>query len=138
MTEPHDIRGLDGMGRTDLLALWQQVFDSPAPRMLSQSFLRRFIAFELQSRRHGGLSRQVTSILEKGPDKPQKVTSPALKPGARLLREWNDVTHVIDVSESGFAWNGTTYRSLSAIAREITGARWSGPRFFGLNRKAAK
>ncbi len=138
MTEPHDIRGLDGMGRTSLLALWQQIFDTPVPRMLSQSFLRRFIAFELQSRRHGGLSRQVTSILEKGPDKPQKVASPALKPGGRLLREWNGVTHVIDVSESGFTWNGTTYRSLSAIAREITGAHWSGPRFFGLNRKAAK
>jgi len=65
-----------------------------------------------------------------------KVSSPALKPGGRLLREWNGVTHVVDVTDGGFVWKGETWRSLSAIAREITGAHWSGPRFFGLNGKA--
>jgi hypothetical protein len=55
-----------------------------------------------------------------------------MKAGGRILREWNGVTHVVDVLDLGFRWNGTTYRSLSAIARAITGARWSGPRFFGL------
>jgi hypothetical protein len=52
--------------------------------------------------------------------------------GTRLVREWNGKTHHVDVVQSGFVWNGGRYGSLSAIAREITGARWSGPRFFGL------
>jgi hypothetical protein len=57
---------------------------------------------------------------------------PALRPGTRLVREWNGRTHVVDVSEDGFVFDGKTYRSLSAIAKRITGAHWSGPRFFGL------
>jgi len=138
MSLPGDLRDLDGMGRPELLALWQEVFDTPAPRMLSQPFLRRFIAFEVQSRRHGGLPRKVTAAIEKGTGKSQPAASPALKPGGRLLREWNGVTHVVDVTEDGFEWNGQSYRSLSAIAREITGAHWSGPRFFGLKGKAVK
>ncbi len=138
MRLPGDIAELEELARPVLLALWQAMFDAPAPRMLSQPFLRRFIAFEMQSRRHGGLPRAVTAALGKGTDAKPKASSPALKPGGRLLREWNGVTHVVDVTEQGFAWNGTNYRSLSAIAREITGAHWSGPRFFGLSGKAAQ
>ena len=59
-------------------------------------------------------------------------SKPHLAPGTRLLREWNGRTHQVDVTDDGFVWNGETYRSLSAVARAITGARWSGPRFFGL------
>jgi Protein of unknown function (DUF2924) len=62
----------------------------------------------------------------------ERRASPTLQPGARLLREWNGTTHVVDVLPDGFLWNGASHRSLSAIARAITGARWSGPRFFGL------
>jgi hypothetical protein len=62
----------------------------------------------------------------------ERKASPKIKPGARLLREWNGTTHVVDVLPDGFLWNGTRHRSLSAIARAITGARWSGPRFFGI------
>ena len=62
-------------------------------------------------------------------------SAPALKPGGRLLREWNGTTHVVEVLDDGFLWNGETYRSLSVIARTITGSHWSGPRFFGLNKK---
>lgn len=138
MTNSVDIGKLDGLDRPDLVALWQQMFEQPAPKMLSQPFLRRFLAFELQSRRHGGLPRQVTAALEKDQKHAPRPQSPALKPGGRLLREWNGVTHVVDVAEDGFVWKDRRYRSLSAIAREITGAHWSGPRFFGLNGKAAK
>lgn len=133
-----EIANLEAMGRSQLLDLWQEIFEEPAPKMLSQPFLRRFLAFELQSRRQGGLSRRVRSVLEKGQAEKPTPTSPAMKPGGRLLREWNGVTHVVDVSDSGFSWNGRSWRSLSAIAREITGAHWSGPRFFGLSGKAAK
>ncbi|WP_170369253.1 DUF2924 domain-containing protein [Ruegeria arenilitoris] len=138
MTFPAEIAELEAMDRKGLLLLWQQLFDRPAPTMLSQPFLRRFLAFELQARRHGGLSRKVTAALDKGADQKPRPTPPALKPGGRLLREWNGVTHVVDVTEDGFAWNGRSYRSLSAIAREITGAHWSGPRFFGLTGKGAR
>ncbi len=138
MTKTSDVADLAAMGRSDLVTLWQQLFDQPAPAMLSQPFLRRFIAFEMQSRRHGGLPRQVEATLEKGSGKKPRPTCPALKPGGRLLREWNGVTHVVDATEEGFTWNGRSYRSLSAIAREITGAHWSGPRFFGLTGKPAK
>ena len=58
--------------------------------------------------------------------------APTLQSGARLVREWNGVNHVVEVIEGGYVWNGDRHRSLSAIARAITGARWSGPRFFGL------
>jgi hypothetical protein len=60
------------------------------------------------------------------------IQAPAPRPGTRLVREWNGRTHVVDVSEDGFVFDGKTYRSLSAIAKRITGAHWSGPRFFGL------
>jgi hypothetical protein len=60
--------------------------------------------------------------------------SPAIpvRPGTRLMREWNGRMHLVDVTDNGFVFDGKTYRSLSAIARRITGAHWSGPRFFGL------
>ncbi len=138
MTKTSDVVDLAAMDRSDLVTLWQQLFDQPAPAMLSQPFLRRFIALEMQSRRHGGLPRQVKAKLEKGSKKIPRPACPALKPGGRLLREWNGVTHVVDVTEDGFVWNSRSHRSLSAIAREITGAHWSGPRFFGLTGKIAK
>ncbi|WP_425415747.1 DUF2924 domain-containing protein [Paracoccus chinensis] len=53
--------------------------------------------------------------------------------GGRLLRKWNGTTHVVEIRSEGYFWNGRFWRSLSAITREITGAQWSGPRFFGLN-----
>ena len=62
----------------------------------------------------------------------ERKASPTLQPGSRLLREWNGTTHVVDITDAGYVWNGKSHRSLSAIAREITGARWSGPRFFGI------
>ena len=66
------------------------------------------------------------------PNSVSVVASASLKPGTRLVREWNGRTHVVDVSEDGFVFDGKTYASLSAIAKRITGAHWSGPRFFGL------
>ncbi|PPB81349.1 Protein of unknown function (DUF2924) [Albidovulum inexpectatum] len=136
MNWPDDVRKLEAMDRPALTALWQELFDTPVPRGLSQPFLRRFIAFELQARRHGRLPRAVAAAIEKGTGGTPRRVSPRLKPGGRLVREWNGVTHVVDVTEDGFAWNGRSYRSLSAIARAITGAHWSGPRFFGLSGKA--
>jgi hypothetical protein len=66
------------------------------------------------------------------PAKPAGDAKPRLEPGIRLVREWNGRTYSVDVIEGGFVWDGRVHRSLSVIARMITGARWSGPRFFGL------
>lgn len=62
----------------------------------------------------------------------ERKPSPTLQPGALLLREWNGTTHVVDIPPEGFVWNGSPHRSLAAIARAITGAHWTGPRFFEL------
>jgi hypothetical protein len=131
------ISDLETMDRAALLAAWSTVFGAPAPKSISRPFLRRFLAFELQARRTGGLPKAVAAALTRSDGKaPAKAACPALRPGGRLIREWNGVTHIVDVTETGFVWRGETWRSLSSIAREITGAHWSGPRFFGLNGKA--
>ena len=132
------VADLETMNRAALLTTWSDLFGAPAPKGISRTFLRRFLAFELQARHAGGLSKQTLAALTRSgtASRPTSVT-PALKPGGRLLREWNGITHVVDVTESGFTWRAETWRSLSVIAREITGAHWSGPRFFGLSGKAA-
>ena len=122
------------MDRTALLDVWAEVFGTPVPKRLSSPFLRRFLAFEIQAKSSGGLPKGFAGKLEKAARQDPRATSPALKPGGRLIREWNGVTHVVDVVESGFIWHGERYASLSPIARAITGARWSGPRFFRLRR----
>lgn len=138
MSPPVAVTDLEAMERPELLDLWREVFGRPAPKSLSRPFLCRFLAFELQSRRHGGLPARVKTALDKGPGARPRTAGPALKPGGRLLREWNGTTHVVDVTEDGFRWNGQTWRSLSVIARAITGAHWSGPRFFGIAGKTAR
>ena len=130
MTRPTVVE-IEAMDRAALLAAWGQVFRTPVPRGLSQPFLRRFLAFEVQARRMGGLPRGFVKRLERQVAGTALPAGPA--PGGRLLREWNGTTHAVDVVDDGYRWNGETYRSLSAVARAITGARWSGPRFFGIS-----
>ena len=126
---------LETMDRAALVAAWSDVFKTPPPKSLSQAFLRRFLANEIQTRRSGGASKATHRVLAKRSDETPPATAPKLAPGGRLIREWNGVTHIVEVVADGFRWRGETWRSLSAIAREITGAHWSGPRFFGLNGK---
>ena len=123
---------IEAMDRVALIATWDRLFGTPVPKSLSRSFLRRFIAFEVQARRYGGLPKGFVADLERQVAAARTSSCPALKPGGRLLREWNGVTHSVEVTETGYRWKRETYASLSAVARAITGARWSGPRFFGL------
>lgn len=125
---------IETMDRAALTAAWDAVFGTPVPKRLSSPFLRRFLAFEVQGRNSGGLPKGFVAKLTKAARNTPSACCPALKPGGRLIREWNGVTHVADVVDGGFLWNGQRYASLSPIARAITGARWSGPRFFGLKR----
>lgn len=147
MTGPLDIAGLETLGREGLVALWAEVIKGPVPRQLSQPVLRRVLAFELQARRQGGLGKGFLKRLEAAVGADARLGTRAdaaaprgaarrLAPGARLLRDWNGTTHIVDVTADGFLWQGRSYRSLSVIARTITGAHWSGPRFFGLKEAA--
>jgi hypothetical protein len=127
--------GLDeiaAMDRPALVTTWTDILGRPPARKISMPLMRQLLGFEVQARRYGGLPAglvQKLTRLEKGRDPTPAVR---LDTGGRLLREWNGITHVVDVTPQGYLWRGTTWRSLTAIAREITGAHWSGPRFFGL------
>ena len=136
-TEDPTIHDLEALDRGDLIALWQQMLEAPPPRRMSQVLMRRILAFEIQARAQGGLPARVRRALGTPEDRARPRT-PGLQPGGRLLREWGGRTHVVDVIEDGFVWGGETYRSLSIIARRITGAHWSGPRFFGLGKGGGK
>lgn len=102
--------------------------------------LRRLLAQRLQEKRHGRLPLLVGRELERVSGSGGAPSAPAgkvitLSVGTRLIREWNGQTIAVEVIEAGFLWNDRTWRSLSEIAREVTGAHWSGPRFFGLKRR---
>ena len=130
------IADIEVMDRVALITAWSDVFGTLVPKRLSSPFLRRFLAFELQARQFGGLPKGFIDRLDRADAVKPETRSPALKPGGRLIREWNGTTHAVDVVDGGFLWNGQRFASLSPIASAITGARWSGPRFFGLKRTA--
>jgi hypothetical protein len=104
-----------------------------APRV-SRDLLVRALAYRVQERAFGGLSRASLKRLRELADDPEPPPDPAasLRPGAKLVREWHGRTHVVVVTDTSFDYAGSTYRSLTEIAKLITGAHWSGPRFFGL------
>ena len=126
---------------SDLRSDWRRLYRLSPPKRLSRDLLIRGIAYRLQEQSYGGLSRNILNQLVTSDDKTQIKAEPrskkpvpiTLKPGTRLVREWRGQTLSVLVSEDGcFDWNGRRYASLSMIAREVTGAHWSGPRFFGL------
>lgn len=126
------IEALAQMGRKGLLDLWPKVMGTVVPRSMSQGLLRRFLAFELQARNFGGLGKaDLAEIVRLGVGSSRSKTA-RMAQGSRFLREWNGVTHVVELTEAGYLWSGEVYTSLSAIAKSITGAHWSGPRFFGV------
>lgn len=125
--------------RDELIICWRRAYGRPPPTGISRQLLELAAAWTLQAKNRGGLSaktkRRLKRIVAAGePQAPAKL-SHRLEPGTRLAREWNGKTHVVDMTAEGALYEGKTYRSLSAAARAITGARWSGPRFFGLDRK---
>ena len=127
-----EIAGLCGLARADLIERWIELHGSPPMKTMTEALLARGIAFEMQVRQIGGLTaaeRKALGALARGRSNP----SPgALKAGTRLYRSWRGVTQEVLVLEGGYGWRGKSYASLSEVARAITGTRWSGPRFFGL------
>lgn len=128
------------MTTAELRREWQRLYNSDAPK-LSYDLLVLGIAYKLQEIEHGGLGKATLRKLRmlakrlRDTGKVGPIPMLGLKPGARLVREWHGRTHTITVTEGGFAYNGETYASLTKIAKKITGAHWSGPRFFGMSGK---
>ncbi|WP_081639574.1 DUF2924 domain-containing protein [Euryhalocaulis caribicus] len=128
---------LESLDRDRLCELWSREMDAPLPHRLSRTWMIRFIADALEAKAYGALPLRVQKRLAAAA-KMHCRSTPRLKPGARLVREWNGIVYTVDVREAGFEWRGERYRSLSAVARAITGARWSGPRFFGLTDRSGR
>ena len=131
---------LPGTPHGALRAEWRRLYRSEPPKRVSRDLLELGIACKLQERALGGMSaalkRRITDLAKTMETRGDLARARAmmLKPGARLMREWRGETHDVRVLEDGFEWRGQRWRSLSAIAREITGTQWSGPRFFGLEK----
>jgi hypothetical protein len=114
---------------------WRVIFGRTPPAGLSKDLLGRMIAWRLQEQAFGGLDRDSLSFLE-GLARHGGSPRRHLKPGTVLVRDYHGQRHTVTVAPDGFNWQGTTYASLSAIARAITGTAWSGPRFFALARSS--
>jgi Protein of unknown function (DUF2924) len=133
------IAELQALQTQALRELWVEAFGAPAPKRLSHDLLLRALAYHVQEQALGGLRavtrRRLTRAVQDLGSERRPLTGPVvIKPGTRLLREWQGAVHEIIVLEKGVHYRGETWQSLSAVAREITGARWSGPLFFGLRR----
>ena len=133
-----ELASLATMTYSELHLAWHRHFRSVPPKKISRNILELAIAWKIQESAWGGLgaaaNRQVAELaraMESGSNL-AKARTVSCKPGARLLRNWEGVTHEVMVVEDGFVWGGKTWGSLSVIAGEITGTHWSGPRFFGL------
>jgi hypothetical protein len=125
---------------------WRRLYKADASPHLSRELLIRAVAYRMQEVALGGLRpepqrqlRQIAMELKEGGAARIRLR-PQLKPGTRLMREWRGRTYEVVILDDGFCWQGTQYRSLSSIARKITGTAWSGPLFFGLkqNRSASR
>ena len=132
---------LGALGEMDYDALqheWRRLYRQHPPRRVSRDLLMLGVAWKIQEKTYGGLGvatkRRLDNLaraMEQDGDIARNRVA-HLKPGAKLLREWQGKSHSVIVLEDGFEWGGKRWRSLSAIARAITGAHWSGPRFFGV------
>jgi hypothetical protein len=138
----HNVKHLEALEIDALRAGWRQIFKSSPPGSARKEFLIRILAYAAQGQTHKALSKScVKALREFEPAKRLTDSQPAapereLLPGARLIRQWGGTPHEVMVMNRGYAYRGSTYASLSEIARHITGARWSGPRFFGLKKSS--
>ena len=128
----------------ELTARWQSLMGRPPPKAASRIFMMRALTYEFQAQRRPDLSQAhkkvLTQAVQQACPTPGSMRSPpvkprvALVPGSRLVREWNGKTYTVCVVQEGFVYRDKVWGSLSAIVKDITGAHWSGPRFFGLHK----
>jgi hypothetical protein len=123
-------RSLEALGLEDLRAEWRRRYGVP-PTLRSPVLLRHLLAWRIQADAMGGLDPGLLRQLRRVADS-RTSRGPALEAGSRLAREWQGRLHEVEIREQGVFYEGRRYKSLSAVARAITGSRWNGPRFFGL------
>jgi hypothetical protein len=123
-----EVRALEHLNLHGLRDEWRRRYGEP-PKMRSTELLARLLAWRIQSDAFGGLDAATIRLLTSEQSPPPR---PALSAGSQLTREWQGRVHEVDVLDSGFRYDGRDYRSLSHVARNITGTRWNGLRFFGL------
>ena len=136
------LAALKNMTVNELKAEWQALFDAPAPNN-SRTFLESRLAYRIQELTYGGPDKQTRRLLDLLADEVEgtltrkaQIADPRNPVvGTKLIREWDGITHTVTVLKEGFEWGGQRYKSLSAVARAITGTRWNGYRFFGLRER---
>ena len=136
------LAALKAMSVKELKAEWQTLFDAPAPNN-SRTFLENRLAYRIQELTSGGPDKQTRRLLDLLADEVEgtltrkaQIADPRNPVvGTKLIREWDGVAHTVSVLKDGFEWEGKRYKSLSAVARSITGTRWNGYRFFGLRER---
>lgn len=146
MIDPDLSSEIGALADLDLSALrqrWLELYCSTAPARMSRQLFVQAIAYRLQEKAIGGLPRALRMRLDNGEtynggtakgNRARLSVQRRVKPGTQFLREWQGRTHKVTATDDGrFLYRGKVYRSLSTIARTITGTRWSGPAFFGLN-----
>ena len=146
------VNSIPALPRGDLIAHWEQYHGTQPHKLISTRLLVMAVAYAVQVVHRGGMAKRTRKELLRLAEaagvpakamsanghlrptatKPRSGFNARPRPGTRFVREWNGKSHVVEVVDKGFAWQGKTYRSLSAIAGMITGTRWSGPRFFGV------
>lgn len=136
------LAALPSMTIAALRAEWRRLYRHHPPAKLRRDTLELAVAWQLQAQALGGVPApakrrlgELAGQLTTGSDLP-RARRVVLKPGARLVRQWGGETHEVLVTEHGFVWRERSWKSLSVIAREMTGTRWSGPRFFGVDRSS--
>ena len=134
-----ELAGLPGLPRKALVERWEKAYGRPPPKGISRRLLEYSAAYYLQVKVFGGLKPSVRRKLRPPANGKKVINTPflprktkTLQPGTRLVREWHGQIYSVEITENGFRCDGEYYSSLSKVANAITGARWSGPRFFGL------
>jgi hypothetical protein len=136
------LAALKAMSVNELKTEWQALFDAPAPNN-SRTFLESRLAYRIQELIYGGPDKQTRRLLDLLADEVEgtltrkaQIADPRNPVvGTKLIREWDGIVHTVTVLKEGFEWGGQRYKSLSAVAREISGTRWNGYRFFGLRER---
>jgi hypothetical protein len=132
-----ELAALEDLCKEELKTRWEHFYGTPCHPRMSRILLLRAVAYAIQEQAFGGLDRATRRRLDRAAadlaaGRSSAPPAPKITPGTRLLREWQGRVHEVIVLEDGVEYRGKPWSSLSAVAREITGARWSGPRFFGL------
>jgi Protein of unknown function (DUF2924) len=138
----HGLAALPTLSKAALGDLWKQLFGSPPSPRLRRDLMIPALAYRMQEQAFGSLGararerlRELSLAFEKGSDH-AVARAPCIRPGTRLVRQWGDRVHLVNVETKGYEYQGTRYQSLSEIARLITGTRWSGPLFFGIKNES--